>query len=162
MVLTHKYYEGKVPNSGKINQIDQEVLNSIKITTSKLEKKIEQYQFRAYSQDLMNLARIGNKYLADQEPWKLVKQDPIRVKTIINTALQIAAALAVLSEPLLPFTSQKMKSMLNLDVGWDEVANFKNPLLLIGKLLKKPELLFTKIDDATVKIQLEKLKNNIL
>ena len=162
MVLTHKYYEGKVPNSGKINQIDQEVLNSIKITTSKLEKKIEQYQFRAYSQDLMNLARIGNKYLADQEPWKLVKQDPIRVKTIINTALQIAAALAVLSEPLLPFTSQKMKSMLNLNVGWDEVANFKNPLLLKGKLLKKPELLFTKIDDATVKIQLEKLKNNIL
>ena len=162
MVLTHKYYEGKVPNSGKINQIDQEVLNSIKITTSKLEKKIEQYQFRAYSQDLMNLARIGNKYLADQEPWKLVKQDPIRVKTIINTALQIAAALAVLSEPLLPFTSQKMKSMLNLNVGWDEVANFKNPLLLIGKLLKKPELLFTKIEDSTVKIQLEKLKNKIL
>ena len=162
MVLTHKYYEGKVPNSGKINQIDQEVLNSIKITTSKLEKKIEQYQFRAYSQDLMNLARIGNKYLADQEPWKLVKQDPIRVKTIINTALQIAAALAVLSEPLLPFTSQKMKSMLNLNVGWDEVANFKNPLLLKGKLLKKPELLFTKIEDATVKIQLEKLKKNIL
>ena len=110
----------------------------------------------------MNLARIGNKYLADQEPWKLVKQDPIRVKTIINTALQIAAALAVLSEPLLPFTSQKMKSMLNLNVGWDEVANFKNPLLLKGKLLKKPELLFTKIDDATVKIRLEKLKNNIL
>ena len=162
MVLTHKYYEGKVPNSGKINQIDQEVLNSIKITTSKLEKKIEQYQFRAYSQDLMNLARIGNKYLADQEPWKLVKQDPIRVKTIINTALQIAAALAVLSEPLLPFTSQKMKSMLNLNVGWDEVANFKNPLLLKGKLLKKPELLFTKIEDSIVKIQLEKLKKNIL
>ena len=162
MVLTDKYYEGKVPISGKINQIDQEVLNSIKITTSKLEKKIEQYQFRAYSQDLMNLARIGNKYLADQEPWKLIKQDPIRVKTIINTALQIAAALAVLSEPLLPFTSQKMKSMLNLNVGWDEVANFKNPLLLKGKLLKKPELLFTKIEDSTVKIQLERLKNNIL
>ena len=162
MVLTDKYYEGKVPISGKINQIDQEVLNSIKITTSKLEKKIEQYQFRAYSQDLMNLARIGNKYLADQEPWKLIKQDPIRVKTIINTALQIAAALAVLSEPLLPFTSQKMKSMLNLNVGWDEVANYKNPLLLKGTLLKKPELLFTKIEDSTVKIQLEKLKKNIL
>ena len=162
MVLTDKYYEGKVPISGKINQIDQEVLNSIKITTSKLEKKIEQYQFRAYSQDLMNLARIGNKYLADQEPWKLIKQDPIRVKTIINTALQIAAALAVLSEPLLPFTSQKMKSMLNLNVGWDEVANYKNPLLLKGTLIKKPELLFTKIEDSTVKIQLEKLKKNIL
>ncbi len=162
MVLTDKYYEGKVPISGKINQIDQEVLNSIKITTSKLEKKIEQYQFRAYSQDLMNLARIGNKYLADQEPWKLIKQDPIRVKTIINTALQIAAALAVLSEPLLPFTSQKMKSMLNLNVGWDEVANYKNPLLLKGSLIKKPELLFTKIEDSTVKIQLEKLKKNIL
>ena len=100
----------------------------------------------------MNLARIGNKYLADQEPWKLIKQDPIRVKTIINTALQIAAALAILSEPLLPFTSQKMKSMLNLnDLSWDEVANFKNPLLLKGKLLKKPELLFTKIEDSIVK-----------
>ena len=162
MVLTHKYYEGKVPVSGNLNQIDQEVLDSIKISTSKLEKKIEQYQFRAYSQDLMNLARMGNKYLADQEPWKLIKQDPIRVKTIINTALQIGAALAVLSEPLLPFTSQKMKSMLNLNIGWDEVANFKNPLLLKGKLLKKPELLFTKIEDPAIKIQLEKLKSNIL
>tara|TARA_B100001029_G_scaffold98895_1_gene81323 strand:+ start:254 stop:1936 length:1683 start_codon:yes stop_codon:yes gene_type:complete len=162
MVLTHKYYEGKVPVSGNLNQIDQEVLDSIKISTSKLEKKIEQYQFRAYSQDLMNLARMGNKYLADQEPWKLIKQDPIRVKTIINTALQIGAALAVLSEPLLPFTSHKMKSMLNLNIGWDEVANFKNPLLLKGKLLKKPELLFTKIEDPAIKIQLEKLKSNIL
>ena len=162
MVLTHKYYEGKVPVSGNLNQIDQEVLDSIKISTSKLEKKIEQYQFRAYSQDLMNLARMGNKYLADQEPWKLIKQDPIRVKTIINTALQIGAALAVLSEPLLPFTSHKMKSMLNLNIGWDEVANFKKPLLLKGKLLKKPELLFTKIEDPAIKIQLEKLKSNIL
>ena len=160
MVLTHKYYEGKVPKAGSLNKIDQEVVTSLKTFPLKLEKEIEEFHFRAYSQELMNLARLGNKYLADQEPWKLINEDPERVETIINTALQIAACLTVLSEPLLPFTAIKMKSMLNIDLSWDEVSTCKNPLITAGTLLGKPELLFSKIEDDKIKIQLEKLKLN--
>ncbi len=160
MVLTHKYYKGKVPKAGSLNKIDQEVLTSLKTFPLKLEKEIEEFHFRAYSQELMNLARLGNKYLADQEPWKLINEDPERVETIINLALQIAACLTVLSEPLLPFTAIKMKSMLNIDLSWDEVSTCKNPLITAGTLLGKPELLFSKIEDDKIKIQLEKLKLN--
>ena len=160
MVLTHKYYNGKVPKGGTLNKIDQKVINSLKTFPEKFEKEIEQFHFRAYSQELMNLARLGNKYLADQEPWKLIKKDPKRVETIINIALQIAAYLTVLSEPLLPFTANKMKSMLNVNMSWDEVATCKNILLMEGKLLKKSELLFARVEDDTIKIQLEKLKIN--
>lgn len=160
MVLTHKYYNGKVPKGGTLNKIDQKVMTSLKTFPEKFEKEIEQFHFRAYSQELMNLARLGNKYLADQEPWKLIKQDPKRVETIINIALQIAAYLTVLSEPLLPFTANKMKSMLNVNMSWDEVATCKNILLMEGKLLKKPKLLFARVEDDTIKIQLEKLKVN--
>jgi methionyl-tRNA synthetase len=160
MVLTHKYYEGKVPKAGFLNKIDQEVLTSLKTFPLKLEKEIEEFHFRAYSQELMNLARLGNKYLADQEPWKLINEDPERVETIINTALQIAACLTVLSEPLLPFTAIKMKSMLNIDLNWDEVSTCKNTLITAGLLLGKPELLFSKIEDDEIKIQLEKLNLN--
>ena len=160
MVLTHKYYNGKVPKGGTLNKIDQKIMNSLKTFPEKFEKEIEQFHFRAYSQELMNLARLGNKYLADQEPWKLIKKDPKRVETIINIALQIAAYLTVLSEPLLPFTANKMKSMLNVNMSWDEVATCKNILLMEGKLLKKPELLFARVEDDTIKIQLEKLKVN--
>ena len=160
MVLTHKYYNGKVPKGGTLNKIDQKVMTSLKTFPEKFEKEIEQFHFRAYSQELMNLARLGNKYLADQEPWKLIKKDPKRVETIINIALQIAAYLTVLSEPLLPFTANKMKSMLNVNMSWDEVATCKNILLMQGKLLKKPELLFARVEDDTIKIQLEKLKVN--
>ena len=160
MVLTYKYYNGKVPKGGTLNKIDQKVMTSLKTFPEKFEKEIEQFHFRAYSQELMNLARLGNKYLADQEPWKLIKQDPKRVETIINIALQIAAYLTVLSEPLLPFTANKMKSMLNVNMSWDEVATCKNILLMEGKLLKKPELLFARVEDDTIKIQLEKLKVN--
>ncbi len=160
MVLTHKYYNGKVPKGGTLNKVDQKIMNSLKTFPEKFEKEIEQFHFRAYSQELMNLARLGNKYLADQEPWKLIKKDPKRVETIINIALQIAAYLTVLSEPLLPFTANKMKSMLNVNMSWDEVATCKNILLMEGKLLKKPELLFARVEDDTIKIQLEKLKVN--
>ena len=160
MVLTHKYYEGKVPKAGSLNKIDQEVMTSLKTFPLKLEKEIEEFHFRAYSQDLMNLARLGNKYLADQEPWKLINKDPERVETIINTALQIAVSLTVLCEPLLPYTANKMKLMLNIDLSWDEVSTCRNPLITAGELLKKPKLLFAKIEDDTIKMQLKKLKFN--
>ncbi len=162
MVLTHKYYGGEVPIGKEFNKIDEAALTSLRTFPAKLEKEIEQYHFRAYSQELMNLARLGNKYLADQEPWKLIKEDPERVKTIMFTALQIAAGLAILSEPLLPYTAKKMKTMLNINSSWDDVSAEKSPLLNSGQLLNKSELLFAKIEDEAIEKQLEKLKVNIL
>jgi len=157
MVLTHKYYEGKVPAAGNLNEMDQATLNTMIAFPEKLETAIEKYHFREYSQQLINLARLGNKYLAEQEPWKLIKDDPERVKTIMNTALQIAASLAILSEPLLPFTSDKMKKMFNFSNSWNEVSG---NILTESHQLNSAELLFDKIEDAEIEKQLEKLKAN--
>ncbi len=157
MVLTHKYYEGKVPAAGNLNEMDQATLNTMIAFPEKLENAIEKYHFREYSQQLMNLARLGNKYLAEQEPWKLIKEDPERVKTIMNTALQIAASLAILSEPLLPFTSGKLKKMFNFSNSWNEVSG---NVLAESHQLNSAELLFDKIEDAEIEKQLEKLKAN--
>mgnify|MGYP006081887761 FL=1 len=157
MVLTHKYYEGKVPAAGNLNEMDQATLNTMIAFPEKLENAIEKYHFREYSQQLMNLARLGNKYLAEQEPWKLIKEDPERVKTIMNTALQIAASLAILSEPLLPFTSAKLKKMFNFSNSWNEVSGI---VLAESHQLNSAELLFDKIEDAEIEKQLEKLKAN--
>ena len=157
MVLTHKYYEGKVPAAGNLNEMDQATLNTMIAFPEKLENAIEKYHFREYSQQLMNLARLGNKYLAEQEPWKLIKEDPERVKTIMNTALQIAASLAILSEPLLPFTSGKLKKMFNFSHSWNEVSG---NVLAESHQLNSAELLFDKIEDAEIEKQLEKLKAN--
>ena len=157
MVLTHKYYEGKVPATGNLNEMDQATLNTMIAFPEKLETAIEKYHFREYSQQLINLARLGNKYLAEQEPWKLIKEDPERVKTIMNTALQIAASLAILSEPLLPFTSDKMKKMFNFSNSWNEVSG---NILTESHQLNSAELLFDKIEDAEIEKQLEKLKAN--
>ena len=157
MVLTHKYYEGKVPAAGNLNEMDQATLNTMIAFPEKLENAIEKYHFREYSQQLMNLARLGNKYLAEQEPWKLIKEDPERVKTIMNTALQIAASLAILSEPLLPFTSAKLKKMFNFSNSWNQVSGF---VLAESHQFNSAELLFDKIEDAEIEKQLEKLKAN--
>ena len=157
MVLTHKYYEGKVPAAENLNEMDQATLNTMIAFPEKLENAIEKYHFREYSQQLMNLARLGNKYLAEQEPWKLIKEDPERVKTIMNTALQIAASLAILSEPLLPFTSAKLKKMFNFSNSWNQVSGF---VLAESHQLNSAELLFDKIEDAEIEKQLEKLKAN--
>jgi len=157
MVLTHKYYEGKVPAAGILNEMDQDTLNTMIAFPKKLENAIEKYHFREYSQQLMNLARLGNKYLAEQEPWKLIKEDPERVKTIMNTALQIAASLAILSEPLLPFTSGKMKKMFNFSNSWNEVSR---NVLEESHQLNSAELLFDKIEDAEIEKQSEKLNAN--
>ena len=160
MVLSQKYYGGKVPQAGTLHTEDKTVLRRLKKFPSLLEKEIEHYRFRAYSQELMNLARMGNKYLANQEPWKLIKTDPQRVESIMFTALQIAAGLTILGEPLLPFTAQKMKDMLNFNASWDQVES-DDDLLSPGHILKKPQLLFEKIEDATIENQLQKLKENL-
>jgi len=158
MVLTQKYYEGIVPQASALNDADREVLDRLRAFPTLMEEEIEHYRFRSYSQEVMNLARLGNKYLADQEPWKLIKTDPKRVEAIIFTALQIAAGLTVLSEPLLPFTAQKMKDMLQLNATWEDVCI--GELLVAGHTLNKAQLLFEKIEEEAIEKQLEKLKNN--
>ena len=161
MVLTHKYFDGKVPSTGELNDVDKATLKKLKEFPSLMENEIEQYYFRAYSQEVINLARLGNKYLAEQEPWKLIKTDPKRVETIMFTALQISAALSILCEPLLPFTSKKLRNMLQLDASWEDVIG-DQPILDTGHSLSQSQLLFEKIEEEDIEKQLQKLKNNLL
>lgn len=163
-VLTHKYYDGVVPAPGGFTETDLETLKALKGYPEILSSSLERYRFREASQELMNLARLGNKYLADAEPWKLIKTDEERVKTIMYVALQIATGLAVLSEPFLPFTSKKLKGILNVisdeggkSIGWDHVGS-KETLLPAGHSINKSELLFRKIEDKEIQQQLDKLE----
>jgi methionyl-tRNA synthetase len=159
VVLTNKYYEGVVPQPNEFTEIDEQTLEQLKAYPQIISKSIERYRFREALSELMNFARLGNKYLADEEPWKQVKTDPERVQTIMYVALQIAAGLSVLSEPFLPFTSKKLTSMLNLQKGaiaWNEVSE-KEVLLVGGHAIGKATLLFAKIEDAEVQKQLDKL-----
>ena len=164
VVLTNKYYDGVVPIPSLFTEIDEKTLAEVKAYPAVIASSIERYRFREGSQELMNLARLGNKYLADEEPWKVIKEDEERTKTIMYVALQIASALAVLSEPILPFTSKKLKNILNtsssgLDTSWNDIA-VKNVLLPSNQSIQKgkPELLFTKIEDKEVEFQLQKLE----
>ena len=158
-VLTHKYYNGIVPEPKDLSQIDKETLSALKDFPETLSQSLERYRFREASQELMNLARLGNKYLADEEPWKLIKTDSERVQTVMWVALQIAAGLAVLSEPFLPFTSTKLKGILNLgdNANWQSVSN-SEILVPEGHQINKSELLFRKIEDKEIEAQLEKLE----
>ena len=160
VVLTHKYYAGEIPKASELLEIDIGVLSEMRLLPKKIGTSIELYRFREASQLLMQLARIGNKYLADSEPWKLIKSDPERVKTIINIALQIATGLSVLSEPILPFTASKLKNMLNLNVAnlkWQDVST-KDMLIPSGHLIRKAKLLFQKVEDEQMEYQRSKLK----
>ena len=160
VVLTNKYYDGQVPVPGEFTEVDEDTLAAIKHFPESIGKSIQRYRFREASQELMNLARLGNKYLADEEPWKVIKVDEERVKTIMYVALQISAALAVVSEPFLPFTSDKLKKMLHIsnenDRSWNDVSE-KEVLLPANHQIGSAELLFSKIEDKTVTTQLEKL-----
>ncbi|WP_452222758.1 methionine--tRNA ligase [Lacinutrix chionoecetis] len=179
VVLTNKYYDGVVPTPSAFSVIDQETLNAIKVYPSVIESSIERYRFREASQELINLARLGNKYLADEEPWKLFKTDQERTKTIMFVALQIASALATLSEPFLPFTSAKLKRILQLapnnksestsvaikttenaeglENNWNAILT-KEILLPANHKIGKGELLFSKIEDSEIQAQLDKLE----
>jgi methionyl-tRNA synthetase len=159
VVLTNKYYDGIVPAPNDFSEIDEDVLAAVKEFPNTIGKSIERYRFREASQELMNLARLGNKYLADEEPWKVIKLDEKRVQTIMYVALQISAALAVVSEPFLPFTSTKLKTILNIDVSlsWENVT--ENAVLLpTTHQINKAELLFSKIEDKEIEAQVEKLQ----
>ncbi len=171
VVLTNKYYDGHVPNPANLLPVDEETLATVKAYPNVIASSIERYRFREAQQELMNLARLGNKYLADSEPWKVIKEDEERTKTIMYVALQIASALATLSEPFLPFTSTKLKSILRVGLsdsgqengienGWEDIS-VKDVLLPSEHQIGKAELLFSKIEDKTIQIQLDKLEANL-
>ena len=154
--LTQKYYEGVVPACGELTDYDKDTIAEFKDVKQKVEALLDNFRFRDAQKEAMNLARIGNKYIADCEPWKVIKTDPERVKTIINISLQLTANLAIAFEPFLPFSSAKLYGMLNVDaLGWDNLGSTE--LLKPGHQLAKPELLFEKIEDETIQKQMDRL-----
>jgi methionyl-tRNA synthetase len=158
VVLTNKYYDGVVPKPYDFSAVDEDTLAALKAYPAVISSSIERFRFREASQELMNLARLGNKYLADEEPWKTIKTDTERTQTVMYIALQIASALAILCEPFLPFTSEKLKGILNKkDNKWGDVATDKI-LLPVHHHIGKGELLFSKIEDSEIQKQLEKLE----
>ena len=158
LVLTNKYYDGKVPEKSAIAAEDEEIIKQIPELRAKVETSLENYRFREALKEAMNLARLGNKYLADTEPWKLIKTDPERVKTIMGILLDITAALTIILEPFLPFSTEKIRNFLNIEqLGWDKLG--ESELLAPGHQINKPSLLFEKIEDEQIDFQVNKLLN---
>ena len=157
LVLTKKYFDGQVPTCGELTDYDKETIEEFKNVKNTLESLLNNFRFRDAQKEAMNLARIGNKYLADTEPWKLAKTDMDRTATVLHVALQIAANLAIAFEPFLPFSSDKLKAMLNMDssIGWEDLGRID--LLSAGNPLGEVSLLFEKIEDATIQAQLDRL-----
>ncbi|CAH0996915.1 Methionine--tRNA ligase [Emticicia aquatica] len=159
VVLTHKFYGGKVPAQGELTEYDKETIATLSDFPKKIGDSIENYRFREGLANMMDLARLGNKYLAETEPWKVIKENPARVETIMNIALQIAANLAILSEPFLPFTSEKLRNQLGLnETTWAETGGAD--LLPVGTLIGESSLLFEKIEDDAIEKQVKKLQES--
>jgi len=155
--LTKKYWNGVVPACGELEEIDRQTIQEFKDVKEKVEAYLEIFKFREAQKEAMNLARIGNKYIAETEPWKLWKTDPKRVETILYISLQLVANLSIAFEPFLPFSSKKLREMINMtEYDWSELGS--TDLLPAGKQLAKPELLFDKIDDEAIEAQLHKLE----
>jgi methionyl-tRNA synthetase len=156
LVLTKKYFDGKVPAAGTFNEYDQATIAEFQNVKVEVEKLLGEFRFRDALKEAMNLARIGNKYLADTEPWKVAKTDMERTATILHLALQIAANLSVAFEPFLPFSSAKLRQMLSMsELKWEELGNIN--LLKEGQELGEVSLLFEKIEDTTIQTQLDRL-----
>ena len=154
--LTQKYYDGVVPACGELTEYDRQTLDEFKDVKAKVEELLDAFKFRDAQKEAMNLARIGNKYIADSEPWKVVKTGPERVKTVIYISLQLTANLAIAFEPFLPFSSEKLRKMLNMEsFEWNRLG--RTDLLQAGHRLAKPELLFEKIEDDVIEAQVQKL-----
>ncbi|MBR4952136.1 MAG: methionine--tRNA ligase [Alistipes sp.] len=157
LVLTKKYYEGIVPERGELTDYDEATIEEMQKIKASLERNIEHYHFREALKDAMNFARIGNKYLADTEPWKLIKTDPERVKTILNIALQITANTAIAIEPFMPFSAEKMLNMLAVEkFSWEQMGSME--LIAAGHTIGEAQLLFEKIEDDVIQAQLDKLE----
>ena len=158
--LTQKYYNGVVPECGELTETDKQTIAEFVTVKDKVEALLENFKFREAQKEAMNLARIGNKYIADEEPWKVIKTDPERVKTVIYISLQLTANLAIAFEPFLPFSSAKLRDMINMPtVNWEDLG--KTDILPAGKQLGKPSLLFSKIEDDVIKFQMDKLEATI-
>ena len=156
MMLTHKYFEGKVPESGELAETDIAAFREINAAADRLTAALETFHFREGLKEAMEIARIGNRYLQETEPWKVSKTDMDRTATILNIALQICANIAVAFKPFLPFTADKLALMIGLgEQTWDQLGS--DNILPAGQQLSKPELLFEKIDDATIQLQLDRL-----
>ena len=156
VVLTNKYYDGAIPACGELTDFDNQCIAEISASKESLEKNIRIYKFREALKDAMNVARIGNKYLADTEPWKLIKTDAKRVETIMNVAMQITANIAIAIEPFMPFTAVKMCNLLNIDkIVWEQFGDMD--ILPVGHKINPAELLFEKIEDEVVEQQLQRL-----
>jgi methionyl-tRNA synthetase len=159
LVLTQKYYEGGIPALGTLEEADKEVLDSFAIIKKEIENNLDNFRFREALKSAMNLARIGNKYLADTEPWKLIKTEPERVKTILNIALQLTANLSIVMTPFIPFTAKKLTEFLNIEeLDWESAG--EKELLKAGHKINKPELLFRKIEDEEIEAQVQRLLDN--
>jgi len=157
LVLTQKYYDGKVPAAGSLSEYDKEVIDQIAAIPGKIADLSYKYKLREAQAEAMNLARLGNKYLADMEPWKLIKTDPVRVETIMNIALQITANLSIVLQPFLPATAEKLSEFLDFKTTeWNEAG--KIDLLNSGHITQKPTILFQKIEDSMVEAEVEKLE----
>ena len=156
--LTKKYYDGVVPACGELTDYDKETLKEFSDVKQEVEKLLDVFKFRDAQKEAMNLARIGNKYLADCEPWKVIKTDPERVKTILHISLQLVANLAIAFEPFLPFSSEKLRKMLNMEsFEWNQLGN--TDLLKAGHQLGEPALLFEKIEDSAIEAQIQRLED---
>ncbi|WP_371923510.1 methionine--tRNA ligase [Flavobacterium sp. HSC-61S13] len=160
VVLTHKYYEGIVPQPNEFSEVDLATLAELKAYPNVIASSIDRYRFREALGEMMNVARLGNKYLADEEPWKMIKENPERVKTQMYVALQIAAALSTLAEPFLPFTATKLKSILNLQTAltWKSITE-KSDLIPTNHSIGQATLLFAKIEDEEIQKQIDRLEN---
>ncbi len=158
LVLTHKYFEGKVPQAGELTDYDRNTIAEFVNVKEVLENNLNNFHFREAQKEAMNLARIGNKYLADTEPWKLAKTDMARVATIMNLAMQITANLAIAFEPFLPFSAEKLRNMIGLtQLDWNKLG--ATDIIAAGTELAKPELLFEKIEDETIEAQIKRLQD---
>ena len=158
LVLTHKYFEGKVPEAGELTDYDRNTIAEFMNVKEVLENNLNNFHFREAQKEAMNLARIGNKYLADTEPWKLAKTDMARVATIMNLAMQITANLAIAFEPFLPFSAEKLRNMIGLtQLDWNKLG--ATDIIAAGTELAKPELLFEKIEDETIEAQIKRLQD---
>ena len=156
VVLTHKYFGGKVPACGELAGIDREVLDGVPELRASLEKNIESYKFREALKDAMGIARLGNKYISDTEPWKVAKTDMERCATILNISLQLCADLAIAFEPFTPFATARLRKMLGIELGWDMLGG--NAIIPEGHMIGEAELLFTKIEDEQIQAQLDRLE----
>ena len=157
LVLTKKYYDGISPECGQLQDVDKELINAIEETPKNIAKAIESFRFRDALSEAMKLARAGNKYLADTEPWKLIKTDPERVKTIMNISLQITANLAIVFEPFMPKKAHELAELLNIELPkWNTAGSFK--IIASNHSINKPNILFQKIEDEQIELQIEKLK----